>query len=179
MRGWKWLRVAMLGALIRASAKRATRVIFISAYFRDLFVREHAFPPERAVVIPRGRIEAPAVAGDAAYKKSLGITGPYVLCVSHLNPYKNILELVEGFVRACERGGIDDRQLVIAGMFTYPWYHRLVMEKLKQLGGAANKVILTGGVSTAGVRKLLAGAESFVFTSTCENCPTSLLEALS
>ncbi|HXH37207.1 MAG TPA: glycosyltransferase, partial [Thermoanaerobaculia bacterium] len=135
--GWKWLRFALLGAFIRASAKRATRVIFISTYFCDLFVREHGFPPERAVVIPRGRIEAPVVARDADYERSLGITGQYILCVSHLNPYKNIVELVKGFVRACERGGIDDRQLVIAGMFNFPWYHRLVVETLNELGGAA------------------------------------------
>src|SRR3954454_8030352 len=35
LRGWKWLRVALLGAFVRATARRATRVIFISHWFRD------------------------------------------------------------------------------------------------------------------------------------------------
>jgi glycosyltransferase involved in cell wall biosynthesis len=178
LRGWKWLRFVLLGFFIRASARAATKVVFISRYFRDLFVSTYGFPPERGVIVPRGRIESPAAAPDREYERSLGITMPYVLCVSHLNPYKNIVELIDGWAAACRAAGAAGRQLVIAGMFNYPRYHRLVLEQIEK-HGAAGRIILTGGLPTAGVHKLFAGAESFIFPSTCENCPTSLIEALS
>jgi glycosyltransferase involved in cell wall biosynthesis len=180
LRGAMWMRMMMLGMFIRGSARAATKVIFISAYFRDLFVRRFAFPPEKGVVILRGRDPSPPVAADRALEQSHGITKRYLLYVSHLNPYKNVLELIDGFVAACEQGSVTDRQLVIAGMFdNFPWYHRTVVARLGELGARAANIVLTGELPSSDVRKLLAGCESFVFPSTCENCPTALIQALS
>jgi glycosyltransferase involved in cell wall biosynthesis len=178
LRGRKWLQLRVLALFVRMAARRATRVIFISRFFRDLFVSRYRFPKERGEVIYRARMESVSSQRDEAFERSLGIDRPYVLCVSHLNPYKNILELIEGFLRASRDCGCD-RQLVIAGLVTFPWYYRQIVALIRRAGVAGNHIILTGELPHTDVPRLLAGCQSFVFPSTCENCPTSLIEALS
>jgi glycosyltransferase involved in cell wall biosynthesis len=101
-----------------------------------------------------------------------------VLYVSHLNPYKNVLEVVEGFARLADDPDLRDVQLVISGMTNFPWYRAAIEERIARRG-LTGRVILTGLVTQEQVHSLLAGCHAFVFASTCENCPTSLIEALS
>lgn len=176
-RRW-WIRFRMLGWFVRASARRATRVIFISRWFRDLFVSRYGFEPARGEVVLRGTVERAAPQRDEMLERSLGIAGPFLLYVSHLNPYKNVLELIDGFVDACAALGDRGHQLVIAGQVNFPWYHQAILERI-EARGVRGRVILTGALPQRSVQALLAGCEAFVFASTCENCPTALLEALS
>lgn len=172
--GW-WLRFRLLGLFLRMSAKRASRVVFISKWFRDLVVTRLAMPPERGVVVLPPAIE-PSASRDPVLERSLGIDSPYVLYVSHLNPYKNMLEVIDAFLSSDSRAA--GRQLVICGITNFPWYREAMKARISG-AGAGRRVILTGGIPHGEVERLLAGAEAFVFASTCENPSIALIEAMS
>lgn len=175
-----WARFAILGLSMRVSAKRASRVVFHSQFLRDLFVSRFGLDPEKGAVIYRARDNVSLGANeDFQLEQHLGIRRPYVLCVSHLYRYKNILELIEGFAMACLQHGIEDRQLVIAGAEFDSHYSARVRSLARGLDPTGGKVVLTGAISHRQVGSLLAGCESFAFPSTCENSPNALIEALS
>ncbi|MEA2336251.1 MAG: hypothetical protein QOE82_258 [Thermoanaerobaculia bacterium] len=178
LRGKRWLQFRLLGRLVRLTARRATRVIFISNFFRDLFVDRFRFPRERGAVIPRAAGRSAAALRDAALEESLGIRAPYVLSVSNVNPYKNLVELIDGFAAAVRATAEGRQQLVIAGLVNFPWYLEKMHEAVRR-GGLQDRVVFTGDLPHKSIESLLAGCESFVFSSTCENCPTALIEALS
>jgi glycosyltransferase involved in cell wall biosynthesis len=166
------VRFALLGLAMRITASRARRVIFVSRYFQKLFEGRHGFEPERGVVIYRtvpGTYSAGVVALPA------GVRAPFILNVSHAYPYKNLVELVRGFAQSTGRLR-PDVQLVIAGDHEST-YGRRVREEIRTLG-IADRVLLTGPVAPEAVEALLRGCEFFVFPSTCENCPTALIEAI-
>jgi glycosyltransferase involved in cell wall biosynthesis len=167
-----WLRMKLLGQFMRISAKRARRVIFLSRYVRDFFARRFGVDPSRAYVLPHGMVRIDAVP-DPELEARLGIRRPFLLCISHLNPYKNLVELIEGFGIAGASGA--GRQLVIAGGKYYPKYFTR-MEAARQHAGAAD-ILITGELAHEDTLKLLASCEMFVFSSTCESCPNTLLEA--
>lgn len=174
-----WLRFRLLGALMRSSARRAASVIFISAYFRDLFVRLYGFDSRRGAVVHRARAsdQGPREA-DPAAEERFGIRRPYVLVVSHVNPYKNLVEVVEAFDRARRKTGLSSLTLVIVGRRNHAAYYRKLVATVSRLGLSDSDVRLVGEVAHADVQKLIAGCELYVFPSTCENCPTALIEAL-
>jgi len=172
---WLWLR--LLGIFMRLSARAASRVIFISRYFKDLFVRRFRFPAERGDVIYHGRdglmMEAPA----PAFLPQLGIRPPYLLSVSHLYPYKNTPALIEGYALAHQTLQSRGLQLVLVGQPRSEAYFGQLQD-LIQRRGLKDWIVLTGGVPHRAIGPLLTGCEFFVFQSTCENCPTTLIEAL-
>lgn len=170
-----WLQFALLGWFMRATARRATIVIFISRFFRDLFVERFGFDAKRGRVIPRAA-EDSAAAADPELEARLGVRRPFLLSVSHLNPYKNTIELIEGFALASK--DLPPRQLVLAGMANFAPYAESIRATIARLG-LAERVLLTGELPHADALSLVAGCEAFVFTSTCENCPTALVEAMS
>jgi glycosyltransferase involved in cell wall biosynthesis len=155
--GW-WFRFRLLGWFIRMSARRATRVIFISEWFRDRLGID-------GDVIYRGRPEGAGRASEPAEK--------LLLYVSHLNPYKNILEVIDAFSRV----DAVEWKLVLAGRTNFPWYRDAIVERIAK-HGLESRVMLTGEIDGRAVEALLARASAFVFASTCENCPTALIEAL-
>jgi glycosyltransferase involved in cell wall biosynthesis len=164
--GW-WVRFRLLGVMIGVSTKRATRMVFLSSWFQDLMNRRFRIARERGVVIPRARITRPDASNAPA-------NPPYLLYVSHLNPYKNVLEVIDAFA-ACEA---PEWRLVLAGRTNFPWYCEAILERIRD-HRLEERVVLTGEIDSNRVKELLAGAGAFVFASTCENCPTALIEAMS
>src|SRR5579884_2960552 len=128
---------------MRATAKSATRVVFISRYFRDLFVERFGFDPRRSEVILR----ACTVDGRASAEvhETLGIRRPFVLSVSNINPYKNLVELVEAFARAVRESGDNEHQLVIVGLVNFPWYLDRIRDTARR-NGIENRVVITGAL---------------------------------
>jgi glycosyltransferase involved in cell wall biosynthesis len=172
-----WFRFRLLEHFARHSARRAAKVIFLSKWFLDLFVTRFGFDRERGVVIPHAGTAATGAERDQSFERSLGITRPYLLYVSHLNPYKNVLEVIRALA-SLRRSGFPDLMLVVPGLTNFAWYRREA-EELVRREGLDGSVLLPGAVPHESVAKLLAGCEAFVFASTCENCPIAVIEALS
>jgi glycosyltransferase involved in cell wall biosynthesis len=167
-----WLRFALIGVFMRLSARRARRVIFLSRHMHDLFVSRFGFDPSRGRVVPHGSVET-STQPDPELAARLGIRGPFLFSSSHLNPYKNIVELVDGFAAAAR--DYPEWQLVLAGASHYPAY-RAAIERARERAGA-DRVLIVGELPHADTLKLLAACEAFVFSSTCESCPMAILEA--
>lgn len=169
-----WIQFKVLGGFMRMSARKATTVIFLSEWLRQIFVERFGFDPSRGRIIPRAG--ARAEAADPALEARLGIRRPFIISVSHLNPYKQTVELIEAFALASR--DVPGRQLVLVGMAQFPAYRQRIEDTIDRLA-LRDTVVLTGELPHPDAVRLMAAAESFVFTSTCEAGPTALVEALS
>ncbi len=172
----RWLKFRCRGVMMSWAARRATRCIFISRWFRDVFEERGYVVPAGNPVIYLGREKGRGDAGDHALVGRLRSTRG-ILCVSHLYPYKNICALVEGYAlqrNVLEAGGL---KLYIVGKSVSRREDRRIRAAI-----ARNRleacVELTGAVPQEAVAQLMANAEFFVFQSACENCPSTLMEAL-
>jgi len=173
----------ILGLFMRVSAVRATLLIFISEHFRNLFVERFGFPVDRGEIIYRACTQATAVKSDKNdsewedVSSRLKLKAPFILSVAHLHPFRNVKQLVHAFGKARGAGSLLKHQLVLVGGGYVEWY----LAEIKLLVVEYNLedfVILAGPVKHSDVHLLLSHCEMLAFTSTCENCPTTLVEAL-
>jgi glycosyltransferase involved in cell wall biosynthesis len=172
------LRLDLLAHTIVSSARRARCVIALSEACRGMLV-ERGVDAGKIEVIPNGVDVLPGLEAPEARRRLLagfGITGDYLLYVSHFYRYKNFERLVEAFA-ALEPGRRAGLQLVLVGK---PWdtdYHREVADLATRLGVAGSTRIIpgAGGVELS---TLYAAARLFVFPSLIENSPNILLEAM-
>ena len=164
---FRWL---VLGTLMRQSARRSQRVIFLSRFFLDLFVSRFGFDPRRAVLIYRSGFLSRSQSAAPSRNRE-------ILSVSHFYPYKNILELVEGFV-AARRARNASWVLVLAGGEFVGDYGNRVRDRLRTLNAGDDEVRILGDLAPAEIERLLQRCGIFAFSSVCENCPTALIEAL-
>ncbi len=173
---WAWFK--LLGAFMRASAEKASRVIFLSHYLREQFVKRFKFPGERGDVVYHGRDGLQIEKPDHRFSGKLGFGSPYILSVSHLYPYKNIPALIQGYFlsrRSLQGQGL---KLVLVGKAAARAHLAQISSMIRQYC-LEDWVLLAGDVPYPAIGELLAGCEWFVFQSTCENCPNTLIEALS
>ena len=174
--GWsrkQKLRLDVLGALARVSARRCDRVMFVSEDSADWIGDRLGLPRERRVVIHHGIDEAawrPRV--DQALHPR-----PYVLSVSSIYRYKNFVRLIEAYQElAARRPALPD--LVIIGDDQDPEYAAKMEAARVACGGLAQRIHLLGEVPYQDVRAWYAGAELFVFPSYLETFGHPLLEAM-
>lgn len=175
---WLWFRA--LGAMMRRSARAAHQSIFVSRYLRDLFVERFGLPPSRTEVIYHGTGPDGAAGeakGPASSTRAAAFAGPYILFLSHLYPYKRVEDLILAVGLARDELAALGLKLVIAGEPRGAGYYagllRLVRkQKLDSL------VLFAGGLSHEDALAAIRHCHFFVFQSTCENCPISLIEAL-
>ena len=173
---WLWFRA--LGAMMKRSARVARRSIFVSHHLKELFVQRFGLPPERADVIYHGTDEEMA-ANDPQAEPEAGrtFTKPYVLSVSHLYPYKKTRELILGFDLARAEMEARGLQLVLVGEERGK-RHFAELTSLVRERDLGHLVQFAGGVPHETVTSALRSCDFFVFQSTCENCPITLIEAL-
>ena len=94
---------AVLGAAVRS----ATEVVTPSAESKRGVVAAYGLDEQRVTIVRHGIAPTfrPAPApGDAATLRSVGLTPPYLLCVSTHEPRKNLDVLAQAFVRYLEQG---------------------------------------------------------------------------
>ena len=172
-------RFQLLRGLGYISARLARRIIFISDFQRDRILPKLAIDPAKTCRIYLGRdpqFDPSARAGADTVAARLGIARPYLLSVSQFYDYKNFVELIIGFARA--RAALPPNvQLVIAGAEHEKDYADLVRSTIDR-EGLAGRVRLVGRVPYADLPALYAGAELFLFPSTCESFPNILIEGM-
>lgn len=172
-------RMEFQGAAIGAATlSRARCVIALSETCRGVLV-DRGIDAGKIEVIPNGVDVLPGIEDPAARARLLaehGITGDYLLYVSHFYRYKNFERLVQAFagIAPARRAGL---QRVLVGK---PWdadYHRAVTLLAERLGVAGSTRIIPGA-SGVELSTLYASARLFVFPSLIENSPNILLEAM-
>ncbi|HWQ36257.1 MAG TPA: glycosyltransferase family 1 protein [Blastocatellia bacterium] len=100
---------------------------------------------------------------------------PYVLYVSHLHRYKNVLRLLEAFAKLVSTH--PALQLVLVGEVVDLQYHAEIEQQIRRLG-LSSRVRQINGCPREEVRRIYAGASLFVHPSLIESFPFPVLEAL-
>lgn len=163
-------RVA-LRVFVRASARRAQRVITVSNNSRAQILDDMGLSPEKVVTIPLASRDVDRDASnDAAVLERYRIERPYAIAFGSLSPSKNIDRLVEA---AAEAMSATDWRLVVVGHVAG---NGAVASTIARLG-IAGKVILTGYVPDEHVLPLMANAGLFVFPSLYEGFGLPVLDA--
>lgn len=175
-RRWRFLLLRELGMI---SARLANRIVFISDFQRDLILPQLHVSPAKASRIYLGRDSRFHPGARDEFEKvatHLDIARPYLLSASQFYGYKNFVELVIGFARAC-RALPSNVQLLIAGAEHEKDYANMVRRTISR-EGIAKRVRLLGHVPYVDLPALYAGAEMFLFPTTCESFPNILIEAM-
>jgi glycosyltransferase involved in cell wall biosynthesis len=154
---------------MRYAARRADRVIAVSAHTRARFAAYFGMDPSRIAVVHHG------VAHDA-FRPSSGqqtsADGPYFLCIGNSKPYKNIPTALRAFALcAADLPGV---RLVIMGRGD----SKTGLTRLARQLGCEDRVIFAGFTSPETLLDRLHGALALVFPSIVEGFGLPVLEAM-
>jgi glycosyltransferase involved in cell wall biosynthesis len=181
----EWFSVrdrVVLNAGVRASVRRAARVLVPSGHARNELCTLLGVAPERVLVTPEGvdgrfapASGSHAQAADDVFFRRLGIRQPYVLAVGNLQPRKNLSRLVEAWARLVRDGSDAGHRLVVAGGFRG---RRDGAAAQAVAAGIGDRLVFPGYVPGADLPALYAGAELFVLPSLYEGFGLPVLEAM-
>jgi glycosyltransferase involved in cell wall biosynthesis len=161
-RGRRWHEAALRRALDRAAA-----IVVPSCETADTLIG-HGVVASRVTVIPEGCDHLPAAdrAGAGARLAALGVTTPYLLSVSTLEPRKNLARLLSAYDRVRARLP-EPWPLVVVGPVGWG-------DALEPIGG----VKLAGVVDEAVLAGLYAGARCLVYVPLLEGWGLPPVEAM-
>ena len=174
--GWGYARLRLLAILVlqNLAFKRAAGVIFLTRYAGKVI--QHSCGPLPAVAyIPHGV--------DAAFKQTQALRSwPTVgerpircIYVSNAEMYKHQWVVVEAISLLRKRG--YDLTLTLVGGGTGP-AQRLLQRAIEDSDNDGKFVEQMAFLPHADLPALLADADLFVFASSCENMPVTLVEAM-
>jgi glycosyltransferase involved in cell wall biosynthesis len=164
-----WLAARAMDVLYPSAARRCDAVVAISEFAQSEVVRFTGIPAEKVTVTP--------LAADPAYGEPAGpppaeVRGaPYLLCVAHTYPHKNVEVLVRAFHRIAPE---IPHRLVLVGKarFGEPAV-AAAMEK-----APPGRVVRFHGLRRRDLMALYQGADWFVFPSLYEGFGLPVLEAM-
>ena len=166
--------------LMVASSRTADAVIFESQFTKELLTTKYHIKEINSHVINIGFDEY------FANNKRINFNGidtnltsktKYMLCVSHLYPYKNIIRLLVAYKQVIDTIQTSAK-LIIAGSRNYSHYNKEIEKYIVDLN-IQNNVVLLGSVSKEYLKHLYLNAYILVFPSPFENFAYTLIEAMS
>jgi glycosyltransferase involved in cell wall biosynthesis len=164
-----------LKALVGPAARRADRVIAISAAVKRDVVDRLRVPADRVDVVHLGfgmqREAQPTREPELRMRLGLG-DGPVVLCVSAALVHKNLERLVDAFGRLGAE--LPAARLVIAG---HAGREQETLMAHARAGGVGDRVVLTGWINAADLEGLYALAACCAYPSLHEGFGLPVLEA--
>lgn len=172
---WQTLRLGFLYNLAKASARRCTRILFVSHDSATWIGDSIRLPVQKRAVIHHG-IDASHFSSERKSAKSIP-TG--ILSVSTVYRYKNFVRLIEAWHQWAERvGGDGIPDLHIVGDEHDTWYADQMREAVHATGRYSSSIHLRGAVPYADIADYYAGADLFVFPSYLETFGHPLVEAM-
>lgn len=166
---WK---VAVAGAVLRQSVKRAARVVVPSLATRDAVLGRFPEAAPRVRVVGEG-VDPAWAAPVGALPAEVQALRPYLLCVGNRKPHKNLVTAVDVLHRV--RAAHPAMRLVLAGGGGED--ADAVHARADALGVRGALVELRG-VDDERLRALYAGAACFLFPSLTEGFGLPVLEAM-
>ena len=164
-----------LTLLTALSARRAARIITVSAFTRDEVVRRLRVPASKVAVVHNAVDAAfkPLPAEEIArFKEAQRLPERAILCVGTLEPRKNLTGLLEAFARLAPA---TDAELVVVG--GQGWLFDEALAHVATLG-LTGRVRFTGFVPDDDLPRWYNAATIFVYPSLYEGFGLPPLEAL-
>lgn len=174
---WMGLKMRILRVVQGGTFRSASGVIFLTSSARDWVTRVTGKLAGRTDVIPHGissrfwRNPAPQLP-ITEYSATRPLR---LLYVSHLQPYKHYAQLISAVRALREEGCPVALDLVGRGS---PAAEQELKGLVAAAGGRAAGIDYHGGVRYAELPAYYHNADAFVFASSCENLPNTLLEAM-
>ncbi len=164
-----WLAARTMDVLYPSSARRCAAVVAISEFAKSEIVRFLGVPPEKVTVT---RLAADPAFGESAGPPPQAVAGaPYLLCVAHTYPHKNVGLLVRAFNRIAAE---IPHRLVLVGKprFGEPEVAAAVKES------PPGRVVRIPGLPWRELIALYQRADWFAFPSLYEGFGLPVLEAM-
>jgi glycosyltransferase involved in cell wall biosynthesis len=172
-------RLWLLRMMTDRSLRRSHRIIALSEWEKEFLLERFHLPPDKIIVSYPGVTEGfrPPAAGSAALlRQHLGLEPPYILSVTRLAGYGNLLNLTKAYVSLVKEGKVTMPLVIPGGVWDSQYIGRV--KKLLTVEGCADRVKFLGYVPHQHMPLLFGHATCFVFPSLLEACGTVLIEAL-
>jgi glycosyltransferase involved in cell wall biosynthesis len=150
-----------------AELRRAAHVFTPSAYLRELAVR-WGVDPARVSVLPNPAPALPALPPREELRRSFALTGPTLAFAGRLTVQKSLRVAFEALA------AVDGVALLIAGEGD----ERQVLERDVAELGLGDRIRFLGALPRERVVELFAAADASVLSSSWENFPHTVVEAL-
>ncbi len=173
-----WLERRTLDVLVRTACRRCEAVITVSQFSRNEIVDYDFASPEKVHVVIEGVDQSfgvPVTEGSALQdlKNTLSLDNPYILCVAHTYPHKNVHLLVDAFAKIYD---LIPHNLVIVGKARLG--EPAMREAVSRLPVKSRLYRFENGVSFETLRLLYQKADMFVLPSTYEGFGLPVLVAM-
>jgi glycosyltransferase involved in cell wall biosynthesis len=154
------IKYRLLRFKVGRSLGRASGLVFGSAYSRDLH-RQH-FPNIRTIPTLTMR---PGIVPSAAicHGERKPVVPGHIVMVSHLYPYKLIVEAVEAFHRVAKQ--LPHVTMTIVGRATDTFYERKIVKAIR----GDTRIRILGFVPARELSGIYTSADVVLFNSLCEN----------
>jgi len=164
-------------ALVRGACRAASRILAVSEFTRREIEALAPAAAPKIVVTPEAASPAfarpPDPARAAAMRARLGFDGPYILCVAHTYPHKNVATLVRAFALVADA---VPHRLVLVG---HPRRGEPEVRRARDELARPDRVTRLAGLEADDLSALYHGAAVFAFPSLYEGFGLPVLEALS
>uniref|UniRef100_UPI004057B857 glycosyltransferase family 4 protein n=1 Tax=Candidatus Electronema sp. TaxID=2698783 RepID=UPI004057B857 len=173
----RWLERLTLDALVRTACRRCQAVLTISEFSRQEVIRYGFAAAEKVRATLLGvqqdfaRNQLPPEAAEHILRR-LHVRQPFLLCVAHSYPHKNIDKLIEAF--ALLQDAVP-HQLVLVGKGRRG--EEAVRKSLLKIT-QPERVLRLSGLTEQELRTLYQAADLFVLPSTYEGFGLPVIEAL-
>jgi glycosyltransferase involved in cell wall biosynthesis len=172
-------RLWLLRMMTELSLRRAHRIIALSTWEKEFLVARFHLPPHKIIVTSpgvTGGFHPPAAGSAALLREHLGLEPPYILSVTRLAGYGNLLNLAKAYAALVKAGKVTMPLVIPGGVWDAQYMGRV--KKLLTVEGCADRVKFLGYVPHQHMPLLFGHATCFVFPSLLEACGTVLIEAL-
>lgn len=158
----------------RRACRKATRIIAVSNFVRDILVNRWELPSRKIGVVYHGVPPAPDQTRRPA--KMTDADRPFWFAAGSFIPYRGYEDVVRAFAARVSAG--CDERLVLAGQSVYSdAYLKRIVALANELG-AGPRLRLLGYVDAGQMAWCFREATGFIMSSRLEACPNLVLEAL-
>lgn len=159
-------------------AKKADHIIAISEATKEDVMKYMKMPESKISMIYQGADKRFSPERDEmgikAAMEKYGITKNYVLCLSTVEPRKNMLRTIKAFHQLLLKGYTDYQLVLVGGK---GWNNGEIYEYVQNQGLQEN-VIFTGYATDDEVKHIYANATVFAYPSLCEGFGIPIIEAM-